>query len=312
MLFNSYIYLRVIYMLISEQRNVSKSLREIMQQTHDRLFSNTPDELDSLNSNGRKNSIVSDQVRKRLGLNLLVMQKFNSAAIRIALYPLAPVAWWVINSIYYGVQYSITMTYQSDVDQWVRLVSLAWFSMPAIAIANFIAFVTDPAFVKVVKSVHGRLSSMFWSYINRWERRSAKGSEYKECIHASSAKNRHFSGATLAVDDTATMFGTDDHDTLSGATAMPVRCKYRDELPFELSASGSADNNLGAIERNIDSASDECSSSMSDAPAPLVGSELRDGQMSQTSAAISTYGDMIRRHPTTGSGTHANRFYSKI
>ncbi|KAJ2530422.1 hypothetical protein EV175_007296 [Coemansia sp. RSA 1933] len=102
------------------------------------------------------------------------------------------------------------MTYQSDVDRWVRLVSLAWFSMPAIAIANFIVFVTDPAFVKVVKSVHGQLSSMLWSYIHRWERRSAKGSKYEECIHASSAKNRHFSGATLAVDDTATMFGTDD------------------------------------------------------------------------------------------------------
>ncbi|KAJ2536679.1 hypothetical protein EV175_006786, partial [Coemansia sp. RSA 1933] len=117
LLFNICISLRVIYMLVSEQQNVSKSLREIMQQTYGWLFSNTPDELDSLNSNGRKNSIMSDPVRKRLELNLLVMQKFNSAAIRIALYPLAPVTWWARNSIYYGVQYSITMGYQSDVDR---------------------------------------------------------------------------------------------------------------------------------------------------------------------------------------------------
>ncbi|KAJ1797001.1 hypothetical protein LPJ59_003407 [Coemansia sp. RSA 2399] len=327
LLFNICVSIRVIYMLILEQRSVSKSLREIMQQTHDRLFSSTHgDELDSLNTvDGRKQSIMSEPVRKRLELNLLVMHKFNSAAIRIALYPFAPVAWWIINTLYYALQYSITMTYQGDVDRWVRMISLAWFSMPAIAIANFIVFVTDPAFIKVVKEVYVQLASTIRYHTRRLTGGTIKIKESEECILTTMTgnvryrkKSSHFSDATLGFDDSNNMFGTYDNETLlPGETASPAKSKQMEAVPFTLSSTSnsSTSQNLATLESSVESSSDsdECAPSLFDAPAPLAsGSGFRESPTSQTTAVMSTYGEMIRRHPTTGSGLNANRFYSKM
>ncbi|KAJ2520187.1 hypothetical protein GGI11_002355, partial [Coemansia sp. RSA 2049] len=274
LLFNICVSIRVIYVLVREQQSVNKSLREIMQQTHDRLFASTS-ELDSLSgSSGRKPSIMSEPVRKRLELNLLVMRKFNSAAIRIALYPFAPIAWWIINAIYYALQYSITMTYKEDVGRWVRMASLAWFSMPAIAIANFAVFVTDPAFVKVVKEV------------------------------------RHYSDSTLAFDD-SNMFNMYCHEKL----ARTAEKSQQIAVPTSSAASTSnrSHNNLGNLEAAIESSSDdECIPSLLDAVAPETNNANRESQMSQSTAVLSTYGEMVRRHLTTGNGEDANRFYSKI
>ncbi|KAJ2402873.1 hypothetical protein GGI23_000393 [Coemansia sp. RSA 2559] len=327
LLFNICVSIRVIYMLILEQRSVRKSLREIMQQTHDRLFSSTHgDELDSLNNaDGRKQSIMSEPVRKRLELNLLVMHKFNSAAIRIALYPFAPVAWWIINALYYELQYSITMTYQGDVDRWVRMISLAWFSMPAIAIANFIVFVTDPAFIKVVKEVYIQLASTIRYQVRKLTGGSIKRKESEECTFTTMTgngkyrkKSSHFSDATQAFDDGNNMFGTYDNETLLPVeTALSAKPKQREAVPFTSSSTSncSTGQNLAMLESSIggSSDSDECASSLFDAPVPLIGSSgFGENQTAQTTAVISTYGDMIRRHPTIGSGLNANRFYSKM
>ncbi|KAJ1767559.1 hypothetical protein LPJ74_005301 [Coemansia sp. RSA 1843] len=323
LLFNICVSIRVIYVLVREQRSVSKSLREIMQQTHDRLFASAG-ELDSLQStNGRKQSIMSEPMRKRLELNLLVMQKFNSAAIRIALYPFAPVAWWIINTVYYGLQYNITMTYKEDINRWVRMASLAWFSMPAIAIANFAVFVTDPAFVKVVKEVYGQLASMFRHHTHKWTRGWGMRRELEACIltnmtasakdGSNSLSKRHFSDTTLAFDD-SNMFSTNDNETIFGETVLPAKLKQGDILPpFSSSISSSTDKDLATIESSIEAASDSKHvPSLFDTALVDDDGGYRGNQMSQSTAVVSTYGEMIRRHLMTGNGENANRFYSKM
>lgn len=121
-LFNLVISTIVIITLLIQQRQIGMSLREIADN-------------------------------KELEVNLLVTRKFNSAAIRIALYPLAPIGWWVMNAVYYAVMYPVTMTKPEDAYTWVFGMNLAWFSLPAVIFTNFMVFVTDPAFLKVVKEV---------------------------------------------------------------------------------------------------------------------------------------------------------------
>ncbi|KAJ2594902.1 hypothetical protein EV177_008253 [Coemansia sp. RSA 1804] len=321
LLFNICVSIRVICVLVREQQSVNKSLREIMQQTHDRLFASTS-ELDSLSgSSGRKPSIMSEPVRKRLELNLLVMRKFNSAAIRIALYPFAPIAWWIINAIYYALQYSITMTYREDVGRWVRMVSLAWFSMPAIAIANFAVFVTDPAFVKVVKEVCRQLISTSRYYIRVCSQGLGYKKEQEVCNltgeSSTAAKEkigtlgrRHYSDSTLAFDD-SNMFNMYCHEKLPRTTEKSQQMAV--PTFSAASASNSSHDNLGNLESSIESSSDdECIPSLLDAVALETSNANRESQMSQSTAVLSTYGEMVRRHLPTGNGEDANRFYSKI
>ncbi|KAJ2255576.1 hypothetical protein GGI13_001554 [Coemansia sp. RSA 455] len=160
LLFNVAVSFRVIIMLLLQQRQVNRSLREVMQNTRRHI-------LGSNSANGTSTYVLveddgcgytSVKATRELEVNLMVISKFNAAAIRIALYPCAPIAWWFINLAYYVIQYSLTMTHQADVATFVRMVSLAWFSMPAIAFANFLVFVTDPALRKVIKEVRKSLS----------------------------------------------------------------------------------------------------------------------------------------------------------
>ncbi|KAJ2740800.1 hypothetical protein GGI20_005609, partial [Coemansia sp. BCRC 34301] len=159
LLFNIITSFRIIIMLLLQQRQVNRSLQEVMQNTRKHV-------LCSNGSNGTSTYALAEddgcgynsvKATKELEVNLLVVRKFNNAAIRIALYPCAPIAWWCINLAFYAIQYSLTMTYKADVATFVRMVSLAWFSMPAIAFANFLVFVTDPALRKVIKEVHRSL-----------------------------------------------------------------------------------------------------------------------------------------------------------
>ncbi|KAJ2854705.1 hypothetical protein GGI22_004404 [Coemansia erecta] len=73
--------------------------------------------------------------------------------MRIALYPLAPLIWWILIVVYYVLQYPITLTYQSDVHKMVKLMFFSWFAYPGVALINFVVFVTDPAVAKVVSEV---------------------------------------------------------------------------------------------------------------------------------------------------------------
>ncbi|KAJ2087908.1 hypothetical protein IW138_004606 [Coemansia sp. RSA 986] len=81
---------------------------------------------------------------------LKAARKVYMACIRIALYPLAPIVWWIFSAIYYIVQYSITLTYKSDVQKMVKVMYLIWFVYPAVVFINFLVFITDPAVLKVV------------------------------------------------------------------------------------------------------------------------------------------------------------------
>ncbi|KAJ2491930.1 hypothetical protein IWW37_001902 [Coemansia sp. RSA 2050] len=142
-------------MLLIQQRQVNRSLREAMQNTRKHIIGRS-------NENGTSTYVLveddgsgytSAKATKDLEVSLMVINKFNTAAIRIALYPCAPIAWWFINLSYYVIQYPLTMTYQADVATFVHMSSLAWFSMPAVVFANFLVFVTDPALRKAIKEV---------------------------------------------------------------------------------------------------------------------------------------------------------------
>ncbi|KAI8320662.1 hypothetical protein GQ54DRAFT_298464 [Martensiomyces pterosporus] len=84
---------------------------------------------------------------------LRISRKVNSAAIRIALYPFAPLAWWIMIVVFYRVQYDLTMTFKSDVPKFVRMLKLSWYSSSAAAFVNFLVFLTDPAVLGVIREV---------------------------------------------------------------------------------------------------------------------------------------------------------------
>ncbi|KAI9499867.1 hypothetical protein BX070DRAFT_231250 [Coemansia spiralis] len=297
LLFNIIVSCRVVTMLLLEQRQVNQSLREIMQQTYDRLFG-TKRSID----NG---CVMSETVRNQLEINLLVMRKFNSAAIRIALYPCAPIAWWIINAIYYAMQYSLTMTFENDVGRWVKMASLAWFSMPAIAIANFLVFVTDPAFVKVVKEVYRHISSKSQWYRRRWTGSQKEFSSFNQ-PKDNNARKAYYSDMTMG----ASSF---DQETLTGTTFKQPQYKNTQRQPFAPSIAdsiniGEADG--GILESPVEHSSvGECTTSMFDS---WPGGETGSSATSHSTAVISPYGEMIRRHPTTGNRDDANHFYSRI
>ncbi|KAJ1827801.1 hypothetical protein LPJ56_001463, partial [Coemansia sp. RSA 2599] len=154
LLFNIYVSIRTLVMLAIEQHRIIRSLNEISQSTRELLLLDCPETpKPSSFGDSIKDIFKTKESRRQMERSLLVMKKFNSAAIRIALYPCAPIAWWIINAMYYTIQYRLTMTYKEDTNTLVYMISLAWFSIPAIAFANFLVFVTDPAFVKVVRQV---------------------------------------------------------------------------------------------------------------------------------------------------------------
>ncbi|KAJ2028761.1 hypothetical protein IWW57_002008 [Coemansia sp. S610] len=160
LLFNVVVSSRVIIMLLIQQRQVNRSLREVMQNTRKHIIGrNSENGLTTfvlVEDDG--SGYASAKATKELEVNLMVISKFNAAAIRIALYPCAPIAWWFINLSYYVIQYSLTMTHQADVATFVRMSRLAWFSMPAVALASFLVFATDSALRKVIKEVQKLIS----------------------------------------------------------------------------------------------------------------------------------------------------------
>ncbi|KAJ2827944.1 hypothetical protein IWW50_001630 [Coemansia erecta] len=271
--------LRVIFMLHSQQRQLNQMLREIMQESNDRYMGNIDDEPHtSIVIDSEKVGLRSLKTRRELEANIIVMRRFNSAVIRIALYPFAPIAWWIINAAYYGIQYPLTMTHTEDANRWVSMASLAWFSMPAIAIANFLVFVTDPAFVKVVKQVHKRVLSRFIC---------------KQAIHAEQADDSMY--AFKPTRSTSPLPG--DFDTLVS--------KHGISRKPQITETSNADNmSLGSIFESPYTPPDfeAEASAPTNEPTP----------QGQSSSVMHAYGEMVRRHPTVGNNTDANLFYSRM
>ncbi|KAJ2590645.1 hypothetical protein H4R99_007028 [Coemansia sp. RSA 1722] len=253
LLFNIYVSIRILVMLALEQRQIIQSLEEINRSTRELLLLDSPD--NSAQGSAKDNSFTdisrSKESRRQLEKSLLVMKKFNSAAIRIALYPCAPISWWVINCIYYTIQYKLTMTFGKDVNTLVYLISLAWFSIPAIAFANFLVFVTDPAFVKVLRQVR-------ISFIGR----------------CSSKMPSQMAGRSIAVGKLLRPSFADYSDDCETVHLQSIRCSFESKFT------------CGNLEK---------------------------GRLSAySSATLTNYSDLVKRHPTVGNGAEANIFYSKI
>ncbi|KAJ2442668.1 hypothetical protein GGF42_006879 [Coemansia sp. RSA 2424] len=274
LLFNVVTSLRVIIMLLVQQRQVNRSLQEVMQNTRKHV-------LCSSNSGNGTNTYAlaeddgcgyaSTKATKELEVNLMVVRKFNNAAIRIALYPCAPIAWWCINLAFYVIQYSLTMTYQADVATFVRMVSLAWFSMPAIAFANFLVFVTDPALRKVVKEVQ----------------RSIVGLSKLLSKQAHGTSERKYSEL------------------------------YQDTVHSNLSTLCKPGTVVHVKEAGDATSSTDRSSFESDYRPPVHERPSNDGEddmepSARSTAVLSAYNKLIRRHPTVGNSVDANLAYSKI
>ncbi|KAJ2172260.1 hypothetical protein GGH16_002429, partial [Coemansia sp. RSA 560] len=120
--FNIVTSMRVIFMLLSEQRKVNQTLREIMYESASQYTQSDNEKPHiSIGVDDEQIGLRSQKTRKELKSNLLVMRRFNSAVIRIALYPLAPIAWWIINAVFYGLQYPLTMTKKEDTMDWVHM-----------------------------------------------------------------------------------------------------------------------------------------------------------------------------------------------
>ncbi|KAJ2432775.1 hypothetical protein GGF42_009520 [Coemansia sp. RSA 2424] len=92
---------------------------------------------------------VSSKERQQLKLARSVYK----VSIRIALYPIAPLFCLIIITILYVKQYFVTLTYKSDISDYVWLTTMGYFMFPSIAFISFVIFLTDPAMVKVIAEV---------------------------------------------------------------------------------------------------------------------------------------------------------------
>ncbi|KAJ2556021.1 hypothetical protein EV175_002140 [Coemansia sp. RSA 1933] len=136
----------IIVTLYLRQRRVGRALELVSRRTRE-LFVTGKDDKDA----GLRT------ISAKEAEHLKTAQKVYSACIRIALYPLAPVIWWIFLTIYYTLQYPITLTYKSDVPKLLKIDILTWFAYTGISFINFVVFVTDPALKKVISEVRSAI-----------------------------------------------------------------------------------------------------------------------------------------------------------
>ncbi|KAJ1961071.1 acyl-CoA thioesterase [Dipsacomyces acuminosporus] len=154
-LFNLVICSWVIISLLIKQGQVNRTLKQIRERS-----SLLPYECDQSvggsELSGTKTEIVKTREYER---QLKISRKVNSAAIRIALYPLAPLAWMIMVTIYFVTQYYITFTYKSDAPKMVKAAQISWYSYPATTFLNFIIFLTDPVMQNVIGEVRRSIAT---------------------------------------------------------------------------------------------------------------------------------------------------------
>ncbi|KAJ2761414.1 hypothetical protein H4S06_001219 [Coemansia sp. BCRC 34490] len=131
----------VIITLYTRQRKVTKALDEASKFTREYLL--TPD------NNGTNPRAITAKEKGQLE----AARRVYRSCIRIALYPLAPVVWWILIATFYIIQYPITLTHYSDANKMVSVLYLTWVAYPAVALINFLVFITDPAVTRVVTQV---------------------------------------------------------------------------------------------------------------------------------------------------------------
>ncbi|KAJ2740863.1 hypothetical protein GGI20_005572 [Coemansia sp. BCRC 34301] len=139
----------VIYSLYTKQKAITRVLDSVSQESNSLLDSSSTVKDSSSASASRTSVSMSSKERQQLKL----ARNVYKVSIRIALYPIAPLFSVTIMSIYYIRQYFVTLTYKSDVHEYVWLTTMGYFMFPIFAFINFIIFLTDPAVVKVVAEV---------------------------------------------------------------------------------------------------------------------------------------------------------------
>ncbi|KAJ2584184.1 hypothetical protein GGH95_000549 [Coemansia sp. RSA 1836] len=150
-LYNVVTSMLVMYSLYIKQRAITRVLSSVSHETKGLLSGSSPSTAqDNLSASASRTSVsVSSKERQQLKLARSVYK----VSIRIALYPIAPLFSLVVLTIYYVKQYFVTLTYRSDVNDYVWLTMMSYFMFPGIAFINFAIFLTDPAVVKVIAEV---------------------------------------------------------------------------------------------------------------------------------------------------------------
>ncbi|KAJ2440327.1 hypothetical protein GGF42_007659, partial [Coemansia sp. RSA 2424] len=141
----------VMYSLYTKQRAITRVLSSVSHETKSLLSGSSPSTTqDNLSASASRTSVsVSPKERQQLKLARSVYK----VSIRIALYPIAPLFCLVLYTIYYVKQYFVTLTYRSDIIDYVWLTTMGYFIFPGITFVNFAIFLTDPAAVKVIAEV---------------------------------------------------------------------------------------------------------------------------------------------------------------
>ncbi|KAJ2506981.1 hypothetical protein IWW47_001319 [Coemansia sp. RSA 2052] len=141
----------VMYSLYTKQRAITRVLSSVSHETKGLLSgSNYSTAQDSISASASQ-TLVSVSPKERQQLKLA--RSVYKVSIRIALYPIAPLFSLTIMTIFYVKQYFVTLTYRSDVKDYVWLTTMGFFMFPGIAFINFVIFLTDPAVVKVIAEV---------------------------------------------------------------------------------------------------------------------------------------------------------------
>ncbi|KAJ1848857.1 hypothetical protein LPJ73_003866 [Coemansia sp. RSA 2703] len=143
---------RVIITLYMRQRKVSRALKEASHET--RLLLNgataeSEEQNGNISSGGkRRSSLSSKDVRQ-----LEAVRRVYRACMRIALYPVVPLWWWISSAIFYWCQYPLNMTFRWHATRMLHLYRLSWTTFSAVIILNFAVFSTDPSVLSVMKEV---------------------------------------------------------------------------------------------------------------------------------------------------------------
>ncbi|KAJ2161092.1 hypothetical protein GGF46_001763 [Coemansia sp. RSA 552] len=153
-LYNTVVSIWVIISLYLKQRKVTQALNAATGRTQDLLADSGNGNTSGNNTSGLgSRSTAGGSLSTQQQQQLKAARKVYRACMRIALYPLAPICWWIMLTVFYIAQYYITFTWKRDPYIFMRFLTLNWFASVVTAFVNFIVFVTDPAMYRVISEV---------------------------------------------------------------------------------------------------------------------------------------------------------------
>ncbi|KAJ2596451.1 hypothetical protein GGF39_003441 [Coemansia sp. RSA 1721] len=148
--------IRLIIHLYSKQKKVSRALKEASHETRQLLAASSNNNNSDMGAKPRRGSLSLKETNQ-----LQAVRKVYRACIRIALYPLVPLWWWVAMAAFYWGQYPLNMTFRWHVNSFLHLTVIAWTTFGSVIIANFIVFATDPSVLRVFSELKKDIQSRF-------------------------------------------------------------------------------------------------------------------------------------------------------